>query len=95
MVFMVENEPIHANTDILCEKSEYFQAMFRSKMRESLERVVEVTPRVRAMKKSGWKRIMGREKTKDQSTYPGVDSMHACASTIKAAGMYTLCKVKN
>ena len=42
VVFMVENEPIYANVDILSEKSDYFAAMFRCNMRESLERVVQV-----------------------------------------------------
>ena len=40
---MVDNEPIYVNTDILSEKSDYFAAMFRSNMRESIERVVKVT----------------------------------------------------
>jgi hypothetical protein len=39
---MVENEPVYANVDVLTEKSDYFAAMFRSNMRESIERVVEV-----------------------------------------------------
>ena len=42
VVFMVENEPIYANVDVLSQKCDYFAAMFRSGMRESLERVVEV-----------------------------------------------------
>ena len=43
VVFMVENEPIYVNVDILSEKSDYFAAMFRCNMRESLvERVVQV-----------------------------------------------------
>jgi hypothetical protein len=39
---MVENRPLYANVDILSQKSDYFAAMFRSNMRESLERVVQV-----------------------------------------------------
>lgn len=39
--FMVENEPLYANTDLLSHKSD-FSALFRSNMRESLERVVQV-----------------------------------------------------
>ena len=42
VVFMVENEPLYANVDVLTQKSDYFAAMFRSNMRESIERVVEV-----------------------------------------------------
>jgi len=30
VVFMVENEPIYANSDVLSQKSDYFAAMFRS-----------------------------------------------------------------
>jgi hypothetical protein len=39
---MVGNEPLYANIDVLSQKSDYFAAMFRSNMRESIERVVEV-----------------------------------------------------
>jgi hypothetical protein len=39
---MVENEPLYANVDVLTQKSDYFAAMFRSNMRESIERVVQV-----------------------------------------------------
>jgi hypothetical protein len=42
VVFMVENEPLYANVNVLSQKSDYFAAMFRSNMRESIERVVEV-----------------------------------------------------
>ena len=42
VVFMVENQPIYAYVDVLTDNSDYFSAMFRSKMRESLERVVKV-----------------------------------------------------
>ena len=48
VVFMIDKDPIYANTKILCERSEYFQAMFRSNMRESIERVVEVSSCSRA-----------------------------------------------
>jgi hypothetical protein len=40
---MVDNQPLYANVDVLSQKSDYFTAMFlRSKMRESIERVVNV-----------------------------------------------------
>ena len=39
---MVENEPLYANIEVLKKKSDYFAAMFRSNMRESIERVVPV-----------------------------------------------------
>jgi hypothetical protein len=42
VVFKVENESLYANVDVLTQKSDYFAAMFRSNMRESIERVVEV-----------------------------------------------------
>ena len=42
VVFKVENEPLYANVDVLTQKSDYFAAMFRSNMRESIERVVQV-----------------------------------------------------
>jgi hypothetical protein len=43
VVFMVENEEhLYANVDVLSQKSDYFSAMFRSNMRESIERVVNV-----------------------------------------------------
>ena len=42
VTFMVENEPIYGSKDVLSRKSEYFEAMFRSKMRESIEGVVVV-----------------------------------------------------
>jgi hypothetical protein len=42
VVFMVEDEPLYANVDVLSQKSDYFAAMFRSNMRESIERVVNV-----------------------------------------------------
>ena len=37
-----DNEPLHAHVDILSRRSEYFRAMFRSNMRESIELVVQV-----------------------------------------------------
>jgi alpha-tubulin suppressor-like RCC1 family protein len=43
VVFMVENEPLYANVNVLSQKSDYFAAMFRSNMRESIERVVQVS----------------------------------------------------
>ena len=42
VVFMVENEPLYANVDVLSQKSDYFAAMFRSNMRENVERVVKI-----------------------------------------------------
>ena len=42
VVFMVENQPIHAKAGILVARSEYFQAMFECNMRESIERMVKV-----------------------------------------------------
>ena len=45
VTFMVggnTSEPIYAKVDVLSKKSEYFEAMFRSNMRESIERVVVV-----------------------------------------------------
>jgi hypothetical protein len=39
---MVEDESLYANVDVLTQKSDYFAAMFRSNMRESIERVVNV-----------------------------------------------------
>jgi hypothetical protein len=43
VVLMVENESLYANVNDLSQKSDYFAAMFRSNMRESIERVVKVT----------------------------------------------------
>ena len=34
VVFMVENEPIYANIEVLSQRSDYFEAMFRCNMRE-------------------------------------------------------------
>jgi alpha-tubulin suppressor-like RCC1 family protein len=42
VAFIVENQPIYANIAVLTRKSQYFQAMFRSKMRESIERIVHI-----------------------------------------------------
>ena len=42
VVIMVENEALYANVNVLSQKSDYFAAMFRSNMRESIERVVVV-----------------------------------------------------
>jgi RCC1 and BTB domain-containing protein len=42
VIFMVENEPIHAHMAILAQRSEHFVAMFRSGMRESTERIVHI-----------------------------------------------------
>ena len=39
---MAENQPLYANIDVLTQKSDYFSAMFRSNMRENIERVVNV-----------------------------------------------------
>ena len=40
---MVENELLYASINVLTRKSDYFAAMFRSNMRESIERVVNVS----------------------------------------------------
>ena len=42
VTFMVENTPIYGNMEVLSRKSQYFEAMFRSNMRETMERVVVV-----------------------------------------------------
>jgi hypothetical protein len=42
VVIMVENQRLFAHIDVLTQKSDYFEAMFRSNMRESSERVVSV-----------------------------------------------------
>jgi hypothetical protein len=42
VVLMVENEPLYANIDVLTQKSDYFAAMFRSNMRESIDKIVQV-----------------------------------------------------
>ena len=42
VVFMVENEPIYANIELLSQQSDYFAAMFRHNMRENIERVVTI-----------------------------------------------------
>ena len=42
VVFILENEPIYTNIEVLSQKSDYFEAMFRCNMRESIERVVTV-----------------------------------------------------
>jgi hypothetical protein len=39
---MIENQPLYARTEVLTQKSDYFAAMFRSNMRENIERVVQV-----------------------------------------------------
>ena len=39
VVLMAENQPIYSRVDFLSMKSNYFAAMFRSNMRESIERV--------------------------------------------------------
>ena len=39
---MAENQPLYANIDVLTQKSDYFSAMFRSNMRENIERVIKV-----------------------------------------------------
>ena len=42
VVFMVEQEPIYAKTDILTQKSDYFAGMFRSNTRETINKVVGI-----------------------------------------------------
>merc|ERR1719276_537136 len=43
VVLMVENEPIYANIELLSQKSDYFAAMFRCNMRESIEKVATIS----------------------------------------------------
>ena len=42
VTFIVENQPIYGNIQLLSRKSQYFEAMFRSNMRECIEGVVVV-----------------------------------------------------
>ena len=42
VVFMVENETLYAKVDVLSQKCDYFKGIFRSNMRESIERVVKL-----------------------------------------------------
>jgi hypothetical protein len=42
VTFMIENLPIYAHRAILSQRSEHFAAMFRSGMRESVERVIPI-----------------------------------------------------
>lgn len=42
VTFIVENQPIYAKIDTLSRKSEYFEAMFRCQMKESIERRVVI-----------------------------------------------------
>ena len=43
VTFIVENQPLYGQIEVLTKKSEYFEAMFvRSNTRESIERVVEI-----------------------------------------------------
>ena len=42
VVFMVENESLYANVDVLSQKSDYFVAMFRANMKVSIEKVVKI-----------------------------------------------------
>ena len=46
VTFLIENEPVHAHRAILAQRCEPFAAMFRSGMRESVERVIAI-PNVR------------------------------------------------
>ena len=43
VTFIVDNQVIFGNSDPLVRKSQYFEAMFRCKMRESIERKVVVS----------------------------------------------------
>jgi RCC1 and BTB domain-containing protein len=43
VVFKVDNQSLYSNIKVLTQKSDYFEAMFRSNMKESNERVVNVT----------------------------------------------------
>jgi RCC1 and BTB domain-containing protein len=42
IVFKVENHSLYSNIGVLTQKGDYFAAMFRSNLRESIERVVNV-----------------------------------------------------
>jgi RCC1 and BTB domain-containing protein len=42
VTFMIENQCIYAHRAILSQRSEHFAAMFRSGMRESVERVIPI-----------------------------------------------------
>jgi RCC1 and BTB domain-containing protein len=42
ITFMIENEPIYAHRAILAQRCDHFAAMFRSGMRESVERVIPI-----------------------------------------------------
>ena len=42
VTFLVENEPIYAHRAILVQRCEHFAAMFRSGMRESVERTIPI-----------------------------------------------------
>ena len=42
VVFMIENEHVYANIEVLSQKSDYFAGMFWSNVRESINRVVKV-----------------------------------------------------
>lgn len=42
VTFIVENKPVHAHRIILAKRCEHFSAMFRSGMRESLEREIHI-----------------------------------------------------
>ena len=42
VTFLVEDQPIHAHRAILAQRCEHFAAMFRSGMRESIERTIPI-----------------------------------------------------
>jgi RCC1 and BTB domain-containing protein len=42
VIFMVENQPVYAHRAILAQRSNHFAAMFRSGMRESVERTIPI-----------------------------------------------------
>lgn len=42
VTFMVENQPVYAHKAVLAGRSDHFAAMFRSGMRESVERVITI-----------------------------------------------------
>lgn len=42
VTFLIENEPVHAHRAILAQRCEHFAAMFRSGMRESVERTIAI-----------------------------------------------------
>ena len=90
-VFMVRNEPICAHIGILSKKSEYFRAMFRSNMRESVERVVKVQDCSKSIFKFLLEYIY-------LGTFPSIDhivdavELYRIADIYQVEGLMFLCK---